>query len=486
MGTWGGRRANGAATFERFSEIRALLAAGDTWTISHPTHPDPAISRMAQVWLGNFTQDKVLEFLATNEAQYHEQDLLLTTMASNVLELSSYNNLVGQYHCNEAAGTTLADSGPLGYTGTGTNVLAADWVPGKLNNGFLFQRADCWFSLGNHFRFESTDQFSVSLFIKTTDTAAYRPILCKRTANDFQHGYEVCTATGRPSLVLVDTAGGTIRVEATAVTINDGAWHHVVVRYDGSQTAAGVGIFIDNIAVAMTTVTDTLTGSMLNNTPVYLNRRFGYSLGSVLTTIDEVQIYKESLSPANIAVLWNAGAGTEASTPNVISTAPAGYTVTTSSFTQIDTTIWNGINAALFTIATPALTDVRFAFSFDERVTWYAYNSATAAWDVVALTDVAALPLTVGTKAIYEALVFADWSGPFVAGTLDIAMGLKTTDAAATPTVADVTITGHLSGLQQAYNEFEVVAMDAATTTVKNVSGIDQNNLVATLFFPNQ
>lgn len=58
--------------------------------------------------------------------------------------------------------------------------------------------------------------------------------------------------------------------------VNDDNWHHVVVTYDGSSTAAGLNLYIDGEQQAVTRPVDNLTATVIPG----VNWRIGSRNGS--------------------------------------------------------------------------------------------------------------------------------------------------------------------------------------------------------------
>ena len=183
-----------------------------------------------------------------------------------------------------------------------------------------FDGVDDFISMGNvaPLQFERTDTFSLSGFFNTS-TASGR-IIGKAEDGGNNRGYIVFISTGgvggatvgSVALRIANLAGAgdnQIQVE-TVAAYNDGIDHHFLVTYDGSNTPAGVVIYIDGIAVPVHTSFNTLTGTILNadNFTISDVNAFNGVLhdlavwNAVLTAPQAVEIYGAGVAPNLLAV----------------------------------------------------------------------------------------------------------------------------------------------------------------------------------------
>jgi len=83
-------------------------------------------------------------------------------------------------------------------------------------------------------------------------------------------------------------------------------WIHLTVSYDGSGKAAGVKVYRDGKAMALTVTADTLSGSIRTPAPLMFSRRSGAdtsSLPSRQTGFEDVRFYNRALSEEEAASL---------------------------------------------------------------------------------------------------------------------------------------------------------------------------------------
>jgi len=183
---------------------------------------------------------------------------LFILLFSSFLSFSQLSNgLVAKYYFNN--GNTLADVG--GIDGIGSNVTLEVDRFGCRNRAYRFDRLlTSFISLGDNFDniISGPDkQFSISFWFNSegsdnTDNpmfAKYSTSACGEDQRQF--GIEL-NGDNRISMNLTSTLpyGSTIVVQGSTV-INDSAWHHVVLNYDGTldgnNGADRISFFVDNI-----------------------------------------------------------------------------------------------------------------------------------------------------------------------------------------------------------------------------------------------
>ena len=112
-------------------------------------------------------------------------------------------------------------------------------------------------------------------------------------------GLEVLWQKGRVSVHLVHSWGVNAIEVSSIEPARSGEWHQLVVRYDGSQSADGVNVFIDGRLVGVDVRRDALSGSLANHELLKIGRRdsgLGY-----YGLLDELRIVQQSLSDKAIA-----------------------------------------------------------------------------------------------------------------------------------------------------------------------------------------
>ncbi len=156
-------------------------------------------------------------------------------------------------------------------------------------------------------KFERTDPFSISAWIRTTETIQLGMIVSKLDNTAPNQGYEMAIqGDGTIYLQLINDAGGN-RMDITTVdSFNDGMWHHVVATYSGNSIAASANIYVDGELVSATVGNDTLTATIDGTTPFQIGGRDGGNFGFI-GNLDDVAVYDKELTPEEIATIYNAG-----------------------------------------------------------------------------------------------------------------------------------------------------------------------------------
>lgn len=231
-------------------------------------------------------------------------------------------------HFDESSwsGTVHVALDSSGGNNHGTRSSTTDVLQGSgLMGGSAFFDGAGEFTIANEsvFDFEKDDAFTISTWINTT-TVGWSGIVSKYDGAGTD-GFTLSLANdGTVYFYLgqVYEPAHTNFIRAfSSHAITDGYWHHVVCRYDGSQVANGITIFIDGTDVtANRSNVGVLPGTILNN----LNLEVGYMNGPAYLTgkLDELAIWNEALSNAAIQSIYasQAGAYTDAQLPNSAST----------------------------------------------------------------------------------------------------------------------------------------------------------------------
>lgn len=155
--------------------------------------------------------------------------------------------------------------------------------------------------------FEKTDAFS-GLIAVNHDVQGTRTtqIYMSKSNASFLTGWQLfINAAGNVRLHLVSSGGGAILVSSVAV-VSQGAFHTIGFTYDGSDTPAGITIFIDGLPVSVTVDSDTLTGNIANNGAFKIgSREFSPSGFELVADIADAFEWGEKLSNADVLSLHN-------------------------------------------------------------------------------------------------------------------------------------------------------------------------------------
>ncbi|MHC4994442.1 MAG: DUF1553 domain-containing protein [Planctomycetota bacterium] len=178
------------------------------------------------------------------------------------------------------------------------------WVDGKINAGLRFDGSN-FVNLGwRRTNFKRTAPFSYGAWVKPATNAA-GAVLARMDEKDKHRGYDLYVANYKVSAHFINQWPTNAIKVTTKKAIPKDKWSHLFVTYDGSSKAGGVKIYVNGVAQALDTNTDTLTGQIdLRDTTFHVGRRNTASKFKGL--IDEVYVYNRKLSDKDVASLASA------------------------------------------------------------------------------------------------------------------------------------------------------------------------------------
>lgn len=193
-----------------------------------------------------------------------------------------------RWEFNENSGSVAADS--VGNS-SGT-ISGASWTHGASEAGLSFDGANDSVTFGTAPSLSGETDFTVSAWIRTTSTAD--GVVIQQRNGGFNGEYVLkLHADGRVNFFVY--GNGTFQYSfSTSATVNDGRWHHLTAMRSGT----GGSIFIDGVQRASAT-----------GTIVDLDSSIGVGVGADIRDnnqyfngrIDDVRIYDQALSPAEIS-----------------------------------------------------------------------------------------------------------------------------------------------------------------------------------------
>jgi hypothetical protein len=203
---------------------------------------------------------------------------------------------------DETTGTSAVNSGSVAVTGTENNCTQ---LPGILNNALQFNGSSSYVSFPHvdaSFDFERTNPFSISAWIKTSNTGL-QGIISKVKSGGATQGWKLTTQGNVVYFKLTYTDGTGIEATNT-LTVTDNNWHHVVATYDGSNSSAGMKFYIDNSLDSSSSLLNNLTANIVTGS-------LSINVGRTLTSqyfngmIDELQIFNSELSQSDVNTLYH-------------------------------------------------------------------------------------------------------------------------------------------------------------------------------------
>ena len=179
---------------------------------------------------------------------------------------------------------------------------------GKINQGYDFDGSNDYIGMGDVFAFERTDSFSFSVWFYGDDIGC---IIDKQDLTNDYRGYDLrISEDGVVHVWIINSWGNWIGVNTTE-SVDSSAWNHIIMTYNGNSLASGIEIYHNNVSLTKNVIDDTLSGTIVHNTPFQVGNRDSSAEAYYLFDgyIDEVAIWDRALSGPEISELYNSGAG---------------------------------------------------------------------------------------------------------------------------------------------------------------------------------
>lgn len=211
--------------------------------------------------------------------------------------------LMSYYKLDETSGTTATDTTGA-VNGTSTNVTVNQ--TGKINKAYLFKNAsNGYISLGDNYRFQSEDAFSLTAWIYPTANrgsgggAGYGRIYDTRPTNGGSNGFYWSI---NPNNGFTTTAYGVEDYSTPNNIILNNQWSFVVYTRNSNGL---IKMYVNNVEVG--SVTRATIGS--SGTVAYIGRAPDNTTLNFDGLIDEFGIWNRVLTADEITALYNSGAG---------------------------------------------------------------------------------------------------------------------------------------------------------------------------------
>jgi hypothetical protein len=179
--------------------------------------------------------------------------------------------------------------------------LTQDSVLAQSGMALSLDGINSYMEVANHdeLNIDAGENFSVTLWIKTSSTSDFYRILSKRAAGNGP-GYEMITQAGAGAYgmnlrSIFNTNSGP---PFGNTVIADGSWHHLAMIVDADNGNAR--IFVDGNQEQMSTVAAIGTESFANNVPLLFGTNITQA-NFMQTLLDDVRIWQVALSPTEIA-----------------------------------------------------------------------------------------------------------------------------------------------------------------------------------------
>jgi hypothetical protein len=222
-----------------------------------------------------------------------------------------WNNLLAYYTGDGTPNDALGNYNGILLNGT-------TYGTGIINNGFSFDGVNDTVDFGNNLDFDGSTPFTVSCWVNPNNVTSTQVPLAKAKNTIDYEGYWFLIINGKMNFILSSgiNANDWVRVE-NSITLSTSTWYHCIMTYDGSKSASGLKVYVNNSLNTQNIIKDTLTGSISNTRSFKLGARDnGFFYNGI---IDEVGIWDRVLSESEVTELYNSGNGKQY-TPPVVST----------------------------------------------------------------------------------------------------------------------------------------------------------------------
>jgi len=235
------------------------------------------------------------------------QDLAATpnTILPDSLAPFTHSTLVGHWQLNEGSGTTTADSGIGGFTGTLAGSPLPTWVPGYASPAALEfpGNANSRVDIGNPAPLQLTGALTLTAMAYPDTWTGGR--LVTKSSGPGARGWALNTeSTGVWALQIPYDSGTLIALETDPGTVPLGTWTHVAGVYDPNDpSGASMKVYTNGVLAAMRN--DFFVPIQMYNPPTISVAIGARSDGSTRWDgkIDDVRIYARALSEAEIQAL---------------------------------------------------------------------------------------------------------------------------------------------------------------------------------------
>lgn len=240
---------------------------------------------------------------------YNKIISLLTNNSSAQLSqvVSSVSNgLIGYWPLNEGGGSAINDSS--GHGNTGSLLGNPQWTSGQIKQAIYFDGIDDQVTLGDSPFDFGTNSFSVSFWIKPSDTSSQKEqVVIAKVNASLAKGWRISQIGNVINLWV--RAGSVTTTAAHSPAVVNGEWTHAVAVVD--QSAGTIKVYAN--AVPGTSGSIAQFGSF--DTPGTLLRFAGYRADSSMIfkgALDEVKIYNRALSASEVSAIYAADTAPQA------------------------------------------------------------------------------------------------------------------------------------------------------------------------------
>lgn len=203
---------------------------------------------------------------------------------------------------DEGTGATTSDSS--GYGNTGTLVGGASWTSGIRNAAVSLDGVDDYVDIPDGSNLDGMSSFTIAAWVNLSQLPMTHYLPVDKASISGAYRFVINSAGQGHFVVATANNGwysvGTVADFTTALTPN--TWVHLVGVYDGSSVKVYVNGQLEG------TGTQPISGSIVNETsPIRLGYKYGSNTEFLKGKIDQVRVYGQALTPAEVLSLYTHG-----------------------------------------------------------------------------------------------------------------------------------------------------------------------------------
>jgi len=307
--------------------------------------------------------------------------------AGLVSAIPSSSQLVAHWSYDQSSGTVLTDNSGNGHNGTFSGTPT--WAAGKINNALTFDGTDA-VNMGNITQINNVSKLTLATWIKRS-SAGSQVLVGKQATNQ-----DVAIEAWSDGKIYFQMSKGADTYGT--ITLNDTAWHHVALVFDGTLTgnANRLKAYVDGVQKTLTFKGTVSTVTTSSTTPFNIGKMGGdYSNGQV----DDTWLYTRALTQAEIQDLMQPVA--DVTPPSV----PAELGAVAASQNQINLS-WSastdniGVNGyRIYRNGTPVATTAGTTYQDTNLAASTTYNYTVRAYDAAGNQSADSIPASATTLA---------------------------------------------------------------------------------------
>ncbi|MEQ9561772.1 MAG: LamG-like jellyroll fold domain-containing protein, partial [Woeseiaceae bacterium] len=207
-------------------------------------------------------------------------------------------DLVAWYRFDSDAGGLILDSSGNGNNGScnpGSSCGTFVSSDGKPDGSYDLVGDGNWVQISNEQNFDFAMNFTVAFWMRSDDLGRTWAQLVGKGDS----AWSIDRRSNTNQLQFTTWSSGPNELVGTT-NVADGQWHHIVAVYDGTRKI----LYVDGVIDAQVNYTGSVN---TNNVQVRLGFNAEYSTGQYSGLIDDVRIYKRSLTQPEVAALMSPG-----------------------------------------------------------------------------------------------------------------------------------------------------------------------------------